>query len=361
MLGKTPSDAAPDKTADSPDRGRLDYKVAGVDIAAGNALVERIKPLCAKTLRPEVIGGVGGFAGLFQFTHSKYRSPVLVSATDGVGTKLTLARELDAHDSIGIDLVAMCVNDILTHGAEPLFFLDYFACGRLSVDTAATVIAGIAEGCELAGCALIGGETAEMPGVYATGEYDLAGFAVGVAERDTLCGAHRVKNGDAVIALASNGVHANGFSLVRKVIAQSNADLAQPVGDDTLGDALIAPTHIYVKALLPVIAQGGIHALAHITGGGLSENLPRVIGAGQAATVDLQSWTRPPVFEWLRDTGNIEEQEMLRVFNCGVGMAVIAAQAQASALIRQLKKAGFNAWQLGEITARGKQAPVVYI
>ncbi len=350
---------APGKVAGAPG-GALDYAGAGVDITAGDALVERIKPLCAKTLRAEVIGGVGGFAGLFKLSAAKYRSPVLVAATDGVGTKLKLAGELGVHGGIGTDLVAMCVNDVLTHGAEPLFFLDYFACGKLSVEAAAAVIAGIAGGCELAGCALIGGETAEMPGMYAGGEYDLAGFTVGVAEEDALCGAHRVENGDAVIALASSGVHANGFALVRKVIADSGADLARPFGGATLGEALLAPTHIYVKALLPAILQGKVHALAHVTGGGLSGNLPRMLGADQAASVDLGSWSRPAVFEWIRETGRIEEAEMLRVFNCGVGMAAAVAPGEAEALIRQIQDAGFEAWQLGEIIPRRGQAPVAY-
>ena len=341
-------------------RKTLNYKAAGVDIAAGNALVKRIKPLCEKTLRPEVISGVGGFASLVRLSDLKHQKPVLVAATDGVGTKLKLANELGIHDSIGIDLVAMCVNDILTHGAEPLFFLDYFACGKLSVDAAATVIAGIAKGCEFAGCALVGGETAEMPGMYADDEYDLAGFAVGVAEEDALCGAHRVEIGDAVIALASSGVHSNGFSLVRRVVAESGADLKQTIGDRTLGEALLEPTLIYVKTLLPAIAQGSVHALAHITGGGLDENLPRMLGNDQAVTVNLQSWTRPPVFEWLRDAGNIEEAEMLRVFNCGVGMAAAVAPAEAPALIRQIKNTGFEAWRLGEIIPR-REAPVVYV
>ena len=346
----------------------FDYKAAGVDIDAGNELVKRIKPLCEKTLRAEVISGVGGFASLFRLPESDWQKPVLVSATDGVGTKLKLADALGVHHSIGIDLVAMCVNDVLAHGAEPLFFLDYFACGRLSPDAAATVVAGIATGCQLAGCALVGGETAEMPDMYAPDEYDLAGFAVGVADEDKLCGAQRVNNGDALIALASSGVHANGFSLVRKIISATGTNLVQPLSDGagdtadggTLGDTLLTPTHIYVKALLPLIRANDIHAMAHITGGGLSENLPRVLAAEQAATVELSSWTRPAVFDWLQRAGDVEDAEMLRVFNCGVGMAVIAAADRCDELIQRIKAAGFEAWQIGEIIARRGSTPVVY-
>ena len=339
------------------------YKAAGVDVAAGAAFVERIKPLCAKTLRPEVIGGVGGFAGLFRLTDSNYKNPVLVSAADGVGTKLALAHELGVHDTVGVDLVAMCVNDVLTHGAEPLFFLDYFACGKLSPDTAEQVVAGVAKGCESAGCALVGGETAEMPGMYAEGEYDLAGFAVGVTEEHALCGAHRVRTGDAVVAIASSGVHSNGFSLVRKIIADTGANLAQACGDSTLGETLLAPTHIYVKALLPAIRRGAVRALAHVTGGGLDENLPRMIGEDQAVAVALQDRPLPPVFEWLRDAGNVDEREMPRVFNCGVGMAAVVARDATGALVQEIKGAGFDAWPLGEVIARPRadQPPVVYV
>ena len=332
----------------------LDYKRAGVDIQAGNAFIERIKPLCAKTTRAEVISGVGGFGGLFKLSASKYQSPVLVSATDGVGTKVKFAAELGEHDNIGIDLVAMCVNDILTHGAEPLFFLDYFACGKLFPDIASKVVASIAHGCKLAKCALIGGETAEMPDVYNKMEYDLAGFAVGVADESALCGKHKVQIGDAIIALASNGVHSNGFSLIRKIINESHTDPKDCVIDDTkaLWETLLAPTHIYVCALLPAIKQNKVHALAHITGGGLSENIPRILNENQAATVNLKSWDLPPVFEWIRKTGHVEKNEMRRVFNCGVGMAIVVAPKETAQLIEEIEKAGFDAWKLGEITER---------
>ena len=355
-----PLDTPPDSHLQA-GRHPSDYKSSGVDIAAGDALVERLKPLCAKTMRPEVISGVGGFAGLFRLAGSKYKNPVLVAATDGVGTKLRLAGKLGIHSSIGTDLVAMCVNDVLCHGAEPLFFLDYFACGKLSADSAAVVIGGIADGCEAAGCALIGGETAEMPGFYAGNDYDLAGFAVGAAEEDALCGAHRVENGDTVIALASSGVHANGFSLIRKVIAETKTDLTQPFDGTTLGTTLLTPTRIYVKALSPAIEQGKVHALAHVTGGGLSGNLPRMFGEDQAARVELSSWTRPAIFEWIRETGRIEESEMLRVFNCGVGMAAVVAPNESEALIRQAKDAGIPAWRLGEIVPRRGKTSVAYV
>ena len=339
----------------------LSYKTSGVDIDAGNAFVERIKPLCAKTMRPEVIGGIGDFGGLFKLKNTEYQNPVLVSATDGVGTKLKLANQLGVHDSIGIDLVAMCVNDILTHGAEPLFFLDYFACARLSPATATEVVAGIAAGCRLAGCALIGGETAEMPGMYAAGEYDLAGFAVGIAEEDALCGAPRVKTGDAVIALASSGVHSNGFSLIRKILGGNSALLEQTLENTTLGEALLTPTYIYVPTLRPAISRGEIHALAHITGGGLTENLPRILNDDQSMTVDLKSWTPPPVFEWLQDAGNVKLREMLRVFNCGVGMVATVAPAKASRLMKDTKNAGIDSWQLGEIVPRQNNRAVIYV
>ena len=337
------------------------YADAGVDIEAGDKFIESIKPLCGQATRPEVIGGIGNFGGLFRLSSEKYRRPVLVAATDGVGTKLKLANELDVHDSIGIDLVAMCVNDILTHGAEPLFFLDYFACARLSPAVASEVVAGIVEGCKLANCALIGGETAEMPGMYAAGAYDLAGFAVGVAEENALCGARRVETGDALIALASNGVHSNGFSLVRKILDTNKVPLEQALGNTTLGEALLAPTHIYVSALLPAILNGKIHALAHITGGGLTGNLPRILDGDRSATVNLQSWTPPPVFEWLREAGNIDRREMLRVFNCGVGMVAAVVPAEAPAVIRAIKETGLAGWQVGEVVARRGNSPVVYV
>lgn len=357
MPHKTLSDASPG-TAGGPEK-TLDYKTAGVDVAAGNAFVENIKPLCEQTLRPEVIAGAGGFAGLFRL--EKYRRPVLAAATDGVGTKLKLAQALGAHRGIGIDLVAMCVNDVLTHGAEPLFFLDYLACGKLSATAAQEIVAGVAAGCKLAGCALIGGETAEMPGVYAESDYDLAGFTVGAAEQDALCGAHRVRDGDAVVALASSGVHANGFSLIRRIIAESGADLDHRFGDSTLGETLLEPTRIYVKTLLPVVSRGDVRAMAHITGGGLSENLPRMIGDEQSVAVELNGWTPPPIFEWIRTAGKVERREMLRVFNCGAGMAAVVEPADADGLIREIKATGIDAWVLGEVIARGKNPPVFYV
>ena len=353
----TPPRVATDKNRPG---ATLRYTDAGVDIKAGNTFVERIKPLCDRATRPEAIGGIGGFGGLFRLSNAKYRHPVLVAATDGVGTKLKLANELGIHDSIGIDLVAMCVNDILTHGAEPLFFLDYFACGKLSPAMATEVVAGIAQGCKLANCALIGGETAEMPGMYVGDEYDLAGFAVGVAEENALCGAKRVETGDVLVALASNGVHSNGFSLIRKILATNEIPLEQALGDTTLGETLLAPTHIYVSALLPAILHGKIHALAHITGGGLTDNLPRILNDGQSATVDLQSWTRPPVFEWLREAGNLDLQEMLGVFNCGVGMVAAMPPVEAPVVIRNMREAGLDSWQLGEVVSRRDNPPVVY-
>ncbi len=361
MPRKTLSDASSDAPKNLPGKPEktLDYKAAGVDVAAGNAFVESIKPLCAKTLRPEVIAGAGGFAGLFKL--NKYRKPVLAAATDGVGTKLKLAQTLGVHRGVGIDLVAMCVNDVLTHGAEPLFFLDYLACGKLAAIPAQEIVSGVAAGCELAGCALIGGETAEMPGMYAEDEYDLAGFTVGAAEQDALCGAHRVRDGDAVVALASSGVHANGFSLIRRIIAESGADLDHRFGDATLGETLLEPTRIYVKTLLSAVSRGDVRAMAHVTGGGLDENLPRMIGTEQSVVVALSSWTPPPIFEWIRTAGNVEQREMQRVFNCGVGMAAVVAPDAADALVREVETTGLDAWVLGEIVARGNNPPVVYV
>ncbi|WP_123400716.1 phosphoribosylformylglycinamidine cyclo-ligase [Inmirania thermothiophila] len=344
----------------TPPRPRgLTYRDAGVDIDAGNRLVDRIRPLAARTRRDEVLDGIGGFAALVRVPLERYREPVLVSGTDGVGTKLLLARTLGRHDTIGIDLVAMCVNDVVVQGAEPLFFLDYFATGRLEVEAAAEVVAGIAHGCELAGCALVGGETAEMPGLYAPGDYDLAGFCVGIAERARLVDGRRVRPGDVVLGLASSGPHANGYSLIRRVLEQSGADLAAPFGASTLGETLLAPTRIYARALLALIAEVEVHAAAHITGGGIPENLPRVLPEDCAAVLDRGAWAWPPVFRWLAEAGGIEEGEMLRTFNCGIGMVVCVAEEEAARAQALLEAAGETVWCLGRIEPRGADgAPV---
>ena len=332
----------------------LTYRDAGVDIDAGDALVDRIKPFAKATMRPEVMGGIGGFGALFELS-KKYREPVLVSGTDGVGTKLRLAFELNRHDTVGQDLVAMSVNDILVQGAEPLFFLDYFACGKLDVDTAADVVKGIARGCELAGCALIGGETAEMPSMYPEGEYDLAGFAVGAVEKADIIDGSRIVSGDVVLGLASSGAHSNGYSLIRKVIEVSGADLSADFHGQTLADAVLAPTRIYVKPLLALMqAQAGIvHGMAHITGGGLTENVPRVIPDGLTARIDTRAWTLPPLFQWLQQAGNIADAEMHRVFNCGIGMVVIVSAADAEKAAAFLRGQGETVYVIGHIdTAR---------
>ena len=343
-----------------PSSPSLNYRDAGVDIDAGARLVERIKPLAAATMRPGVLAGLGGFGALFELPIERYRQPVLVSGTDGVGTKLRLAIELGRHDTIGIDLVAMCANDILVSGAEPLFFLDYYATGRLDVEVAASVVAGIARGCDLAGCALTGGETAEMPGMYQAGDYDLAGFCVGIAEKSELILPDRVQAGDVLIGLASSGAHSNGYSLIRKVLDVSGADLTEDLDGAPLGDRLLAPTRIYVRSLLPLIRRLRVHALAHITGGGITENLPRVLPAGTCARIDLASWRQPAVFDWLRVQGGISELEMLRTFNCGVGMVVCVAATDASAALEQLRGAGEDAWVLGSVEAADGEPRVVY-
>ncbi|MBB6087493.1 phosphoribosylformylglycinamidine cyclo-ligase [Wenzhouxiangella marina] len=306
----------------------MSYRDAGVDIDAGNALVERIKPLVAATRRPEVLAGLGGFGGLFQLG-DRFTDPVLVSGTDGVGTKLLLARKLDVHDTIGIDLVAMCVNDILVCGAEPLFFLDYFACGKLDVDAASQVVAGIAEGCRQAGCALIGGETAEMPGMYGHGEYDLAGFTVGAVDRQALIDGSAIEAGDVILGLESSGPHSNGYSLIRRVVDHAQADLDQPMGETTLGKALLAPTRIYVAAIQKALAAAELHGMAHITGGGLTENIIRVVPDGLGLRIDEGSWPQPEVFDWLARTGNIERSEMRRTFNLGIGYVMICRPSEA--------------------------------
>ena len=348
---------------DSSGTPSLSYRDAGVDIDAGNALVERIKPLAAATARPGVVTGLGGFGALFELPWGRYRQPVLVSGTDGVGTKLKLAIELGRHDGVGIDLVAMCANDILVAGAEPLFFLDYYATGHLDLEVATAVIAGIAEGCRRAGCALTGGETAEMPGMYSPGDYDLAGFCVGIAEKDALITPDRVHPGDLLIALASSGPHSNGYSLIRKVLEVSGADAAQPLAGSTpgatLGDLLMAPTRIYVKPVLALMERLRVHAMAHITGGGLVENLPRVLPDGVKAVVDLGSWRRPAIFDWLQRQGGIADAEMLRTFNCGIGLVLCVAKADAQQACNALNAAGEQAWVLGQVARDdgGPKAP----
>ena len=324
----------------------LTYKDAGVDIDAGNELVERIKPLVKRTRRPEVLAGIGGFGGLFTLPPGRYREPVLVSGTDGVGTKLLLAQQLNRHDTIGIDLVAMCVNDVLVQGAEPLFFLDYFACGKLDNAVAGDVIGGIAEGCLQAGAALIGGETAEMPDMYAPGEYDLAGFTVGAVERDALIDGSAIAAGDSVIGIASSGPHSNGYSLIRKVLER--APEARIEGAPA-SEALLAPTRIYVKPVLALLQEVEVKGLAHITGGGITENVPRILAAGLGAEIDTSSWQLGPVFEFLQEQGNIETAEMRRTFNCGVGMVAVVAEADADRAIEQLESSGETAWRIGRI------------
>ncbi len=341
------------------ERPGLSYRDAGVDIDAGNSLVERIKPIVKETFRPGVMTGLGGFGALFELPLDRYREPVLVSGTDGVGTKLKLALQMGKHDTIGIDLVAMCVNDIVVAGAEPLFFLDYYATGRLELDVATDVIRGIAEGCRRAGAALTGGETAEMPGMYGEGDYDLAGFCVGIAEKADLIQPSRVSEGDTLLGLASSGPHSNGYSLVRRILEVVKADLDAPLADGvTLGEALLAPTRIYVKPLLELQRRLPVHALAHITGGGLPENLPRVLPEGTLAVVDPRSWERPAVFDWLQTQGKVEPFEMLRTFNCGVGMVVCVAAEDAAEATGILEAEGETVRTIGRITA-GEGTPRV--
>jgi phosphoribosylformylglycinamidine cyclo-ligase len=338
-------------SSSQPPVGGLSYRDAGVDIDAGDALVDRIKPMARSTMREGVLAGIGGFGALFEVP-KRYREPVLVSGTDGVGTKLKLAFHLDRHDTVGIDLVAMSVNDILVQGAEPLFFLDYFACGRLHVDTAAAVISGIAEGCRQAGCALIGGETAEMPGMYPDGEYDLAGFAVGAVERSAIIDGKSIVPGDVVIALASSGPHSNGYSLVRRIVDVSGADLSADFDGRPLGMALLAPTRIYVKPVLDLLRTVPVKGLAHITGGGITENVPRVLPANVVADLRLASWELPPVFQWLQKQGRVADAEMHRVFNCGIGMVLVVSAADADRTVAHLNAAGETAWIVGDIRAR---------
>ncbi len=336
----------------------LSYKDAGVDIEAGDALVERIKPLARKTLREGVLAGIGGFGALFEVP-KRYKEPVLVSGTDGVGTKLKLAFEWDMHDTVGIDLVAMSVNDVLVQGAEPLFFLDYFACGKLDVDTAAAVVGGIARGCELSGCALIGGETAEMPGMYPTGEYDLAGFCVGAVEKSKILTGAEVKAGDIVLGLASSGAHSNGFSLVRKCIERAGVKAPATLDGKPFRQALMEPTRLYVKNVLAALALHPIKALAHITGGGLLENIPRVLPEGTAARLKKGSWPQTELFAWLQATAGIDDFEMNRTFNNGIGMVVVINAANAAACAATLRAAGETVFEIGVIAARGDGAAVI--
>ncbi|QKX17801.1 phosphoribosylformylglycinamidine cyclo-ligase [Microbulbifer sp. YPW1] len=339
------SDSKPNSSSTSPS---LSYKDAGVDIDAGNALVERIKHVAKRTARPEVMGGLGGFGALCELP-SGYKQPVLVSGTDGVGTKLRLAMDLGIHDTIGIDLVAMCVNDLVVAGAEPLFFLDYYATGKLNVDIAADVVAGIGKGCELAGAALVGGETAEMPGMYEGDDYDLAGFCVGVVEKSEIIDGSKVQAGDKLIGLGASGPHSNGYSLIRKVLEISGADLHKDLEGKTLAESLMAPTRIYVKSLLSLMKEVQVNALSHITGGGLLENLPRVLPENARAVIDTKSWDLPPVFRWLQEAGNIEGREMYRTFNCGVGMVICVPAAEADKAVAKLKELGEDAFIVGSI------------
>ncbi len=346
--------------APTPSHGPLSYRDAGVDIDAGDALVERIKPYAKRTMRPEVLAGIGGFGALIEIG-KRYREPVLVAGTDGVGTKLNVAQTIGRHDTIGIDLVAMSVNDILVQGAEPLFFLDYFVCEKLDVDVAADVIKGIAAGCEQAGCALIGGETAEHPGTFPPGEYDLAGFAVGVVEKSKIIDGTTIVPGDVVLGVASSGPHSNGFSLIRKIVAVSGAGYDAPLGAGTLGDALLAPTRIYVKPLLALMNALPVKGMAHITGGGITENVPRVLPDGVAADLTRATWTWPPVFDWLQQHGKIADAEMHRVFNCGIGMVVVVAERDADAAIALLAHAGETAMRIGRIVPRAPGAPATVV
>ena len=344
------------------DKQPLTYRAAGVDIDAGNAVVEGIKPLVKRTFRPEVMGGLGGFGALFDLS-GRWREPVLVSGTDGVGTKLKLAQQLGRHDSIGIDLVGMCVNDVLVQGAEPLFFLDYFATGKLDVATAVAVVGGIAKGCELAGCALIGGETAEMPDMYPPGEYDLAGFCVGAVEKSHLIDGSKVKTGDAILGVASSGPHSNGYSLIRRIVERAGATpedggFDRDIGGATLADALMAPTTIYVKPMLELMRKVDVHGTAHITGGGLSENIIRVVPEGLGIALDSANWPLPPVFDWLQREGNVARAEMWRTFNCGIGFTVILDRNDVAAASAELAKTGLQSWIVGEVVAASGDARV---
>ncbi len=328
----------------------LTYQSAGVNIDAGNELVKRIRPIAQRTHRPGVLAGLGGFGGLFELPTDRYQQPVLVSGTDGVGTKLKLALILNQHDTIGIDLVAMCANDIVVCGAEPLFFLDYYATGQLSLDIAEKVVAGIGKGCEQAGIALLGGETAEMPGMYNSEEYDLAGFSVGIVEKQAIIDGTQIQAGDVLIGLASSGPHSNGYSLIRKVLEISQTDIYQSFQNSTLGETLLTPTRIYVKSLLALQQQVAIHGLVHITGGGFIDNIPRILPEGMSARIDTQAWPHLPIFDWLQTTGKITNQEMYRTFNCGIGMIVCVAADKVSDTLQILQTMGETAWEIGHIT-----------
>ena len=338
----------------------LNYKSAGVDIEAGNALVDRIKPIAAKTRNAGVMAGLGGFGSLFELPLDRYKKPVLVSGTDGVGTKLKLALDMNLHNTVGIDLVAMCVNDIVVQGAEPLFFLDYFATGKLDVDTAAAVIEGIGNGCEQAGAALVGGETAEMPGMYSEGDYDLAGFCVGIVEKDRIIDGSKVKAGDKLIGIASSGPHSNGYSLIRKIIERSGLALTDSVNGKTLGETLLTPTRIYVKPLLELLKNVDVHAMAHITGGGITENLPRVLPDNLSAEIKLTAWQLPDIFVWLQQQGNVTLADMLITFNCGVGMIVCVDESDEAATLACLNQQGETAFILGEIVPGNGSQRVIY-
>jgi phosphoribosylformylglycinamidine cyclo-ligase len=338
----------------------LSYRDAGVDIDAGDALVERIKPFAQRTMRPEVLAGIGGFGALVELP-KRYREPVLVSGTDGVGTKLKLAFALNRHDTVGIDLVAMSANDVLVQGAEPLFFLDYFACGKLDVDVAAQVVKGIAAGCEQAGCALIGGETAEMPGMYPEGEYDLAGFCVGVVEKSGVIDGRSIWPGDVVLGLASSGAHSNGYSLIRRILERAKPDLAADFHGRPLGEALLAPTRIYVKPVLGLLAEVPVKGIAHITGGGLVENVPRVLPDGVRAVLDRSAWPLPPLFGWLQGQGGVADGEMHRVFNCGIGMVLVVAAHDAARAMERLAAAGETVHRIGVIEARPQGSPATVV
>ena len=338
----------------------LTYKDAGVDIDAGNELVNQIKGAVKGTHRDGVISDLGGFGGLFELASHKYKQPVLVSGTDGVGTKLKLAHQLGKHDTIGIDLVAMCVNDVIVQGAEPLFFLDYFATGKLNVHDSAAVITGIAEGCKLSGAALIGGETAEMPGMYGEGEYDLAGFCVGIADKEKIITGNQIQSGHVIIGMHSSGVHSNGFSLVNKLLEQNSFSLDDTFGDSTLGNTLLTPTTIYVKALLDMITKCSVYGLCHVTGGGITENLPRVMPDDLYADIQLNSWQRLPIFNWIQENGNVAQEEMLRVFNCGIGMILMTDDHQVENILNICTQHNINADVIGEIKAKKGESHVVY-
>ncbi|MBL8541945.1 MAG: phosphoribosylformylglycinamidine cyclo-ligase [Betaproteobacteria bacterium] len=338
----------------------LSYRDAGVDIDAGDALVERIKPFARRTARPEVLAGIGGFGALFEMS-GKYREPVLVAGTDGVGTKLKLAFHFDRHDTVGIDLVAMSVNDVLVQGAEPLFFLDYFACGKLDVSTAEDVIRGIAAGCELAGCALIGGETAEMPGMYPPGEYDLAGFAVGAVEKSGIVDGRAIRAGDVVLGLASSGAHSNGYSLIRRIIEREATALPDAIDGRPFADAVLAPTRIYVKPVLALLQSVAVKGMAHITGGGITGNVPRILPAAVVAEIEADAWPLPPLFQWLREAGNVAAAEMHRTFNCGIGFVLVVDAADAETASEILRTQGETVFRLGQIRARHGDEPQTVI